>query len=286
MNKKRVLKYLGITFLITWGFFLIRAVLCNLNIIKAYSVLGYLFFCLAVLGPTVAGYICMENRSPKNYFKMLFNHKKGTYIYIVGLSILYFLSFYASTFKFKPDVPLFMFPIIFLEMFFFGGYNEELGWSSVLYPELEKKYNPPIATGITLIIWFCWHLPLFITHGDMHYGMSLITFFSFLLTMIMMKTALLRRTGSIFYCGIIHALANVFDTMIAYEANTIMVIGNILIWVVSVILWYYPKDDEDKDDKKEEEIIVEKEEVITPIVNPELNAAIEINQEKEIEELI
>ena len=116
--------------------------------------------------------------------------------------------------------------------------------------------------------------------------MSLITFFSFLLTMIMMKTALLRRTGSIFYCGIIHALANVFDTMIAYEANTIMVIGNILIWVVSVILWYYPKDDEDKDDKKEEEIIEEKEEVITPIVNPELNAAIEINQEKEIEELI
>lgn len=286
MNTKKVLKYLGITFLITWGILLIRAILCNLNIINAYDIVGYLLFGLAVLGPAVAGYLCLDNRSPKNYIKMLFNHKKGTYIYIIGFSILYFISFYASTFKFKPDMPLYIAPLIFIEMLFFGGCNEELGWSSVLYPELEKKFNPIGATGITLVIWFCWHLPLFITHGDMHYGMSMISFFLFLLTLIMMKTAILRRTGSIFYCGIIHALANVYDTMIAYEANTIMVILNIIIWVVSFILWYYPKDEENHDDKKEEEIIVEKEEVITPIVNPELSQAIEVDQSNEIEELI
>lgn len=286
MNNKKVLKYLGITFLITWGIFLIRAILCNLNIIKAYDIVGYLLFGLAVLGPTVAGYICLENRSPKRFIKMIMNHKKGTSIYIIGFSILYFLSFYASTFKFKPDMPLYIAPLIFIEMFFFGGMNEEAGWSSVLYPELEKKFNPPIATGITLVIWVCWHLPLFITHGDMHNGMSMISLVLFLFTMIMIKTALLRRTGSIFYCGIIHALANVFDTMIAYEANTVMVIGNIIIWVVSFILWYYPKDDEDIDNKKEEETEVEKEEVITPIINPELSNAIDMPQEKEIEELI
>ena len=74
--------------------------------------------------------------------------------------------------------------------------------------------------------------------------------------------------------------------MIAYEANTVMVIGNIIIWVVSFILWYYPKDDEDIEDKKEEETEVEKEEVITPIINPELSNAIDMPQEKEIEELI
>ncbi|MDO4996722.1 MAG: type II CAAX endopeptidase family protein [Bacilli bacterium] len=286
MNNKKVLKYLGITFSITWGIFILRAILCNLGIINAYDIVGYLLFGLAVLGPAVAGYLCMDNRSPKNYIKMFFNHKKGTSIYIIGFSILYFISFYASTFKFKPDMPIYIAPLIFVEMFFFGGSNEELGWSSVLYPELEKKYNPILATGITLIIWFCWHLPLFITKTDMHYGMSMVSFFLFLFTMIMMKTAILRRTESIFYCGIIHALANVYDTMIAYEANTIMVIFNIIIWVVSFILWYYPKDKENNDDKKEEEIVVEQEEVITPIVNPELSNAIDMANNNEVEELI
>ena len=72
MNSKKVFKFLSITFLITWTSFLIRAILCNTNVITAYSIVGILLYGIAVLGPAISSYICLDNRSPKSFLRMLF----------------------------------------------------------------------------------------------------------------------------------------------------------------------------------------------------------------------
>lgn len=286
MNSKKVFKFLSITFLITWTSFLIRAILCNTNVITAYSIVGILLYGIAVLGPAISSYICLDNRSPKSFLRMLFKYKKGTIKYFLILLILYASTFYISTFKLTNSYPIYLAPVVFGVMLLFGGCNEEVGWYGVLYPELEKKYKAPLATLISLVIWFIWHMPMFITKGDLHQNMSLVSFFLFLLTLALLKTALIRRTECVFYCGGIHAMANTAEAIFAYEQNTVMVISTLILWVIALILWYYPKDNEDKNDTEEKEVIKDDEQVITPIVNPELAKAVELPQEKEIEELI
>ena len=279
MNTKKVLKFLGITFLITWGALLTRAVLSNMDIITPYNIVGLLLYGIGVLGPSIATYFCLDERSPKGFLNLLFTHKKGTVKYLIILSVLHCLTFYISTFKLAEGYPIYLAPVVCLVMMFFGGCNEEVGWCGILYRELVKKFNIIVTTIISLLIWFSWHLPLFITKGDMHVDMSIVTFFLFLVNIALMKTALMIRTDSPFYCGMIHAISNTASAVFAYEQNTVMVVATVIVWIISVVLWYFPKEKDNDNNANQDQLKIETPEIPVPQQTIE-------TQQNEVEELI
>lgn len=87
-------------------------------------------------------------------------HNIWTYILVILFVLIYYVLGCAIN-GFKFGAPIFML-IVILPMMLFGGGNEEVGWRMILQPELEKKFGFHIATIFTSIIWWLWHLPIFL----------------------------------------------------------------------------------------------------------------------------
>jgi membrane protease YdiL (CAAX protease family) len=55
-----------------------------------------------------------------------------------------------------------LFLLTFLMTATLRGGMEEPGWRGFLLPELQKRFNPLVASLIIAVIWELWHIPLFI----------------------------------------------------------------------------------------------------------------------------
>ena len=66
---------------------------------------------------------------------------------------------------FAIGVPLSHFPLLYAELFFFGGsVNEEFGWSYAI-DRLQQRHSLRRAAVLLGVIWGCWHIPLFFVIG-------------------------------------------------------------------------------------------------------------------------
>ncbi|NIS67673.1 MAG: CPBP family intramembrane metalloprotease [Proteobacteria bacterium] len=60
--------------------------------------------------------------------------------------------------------PLAMAPVLLL-MFFVMAAGEEVGWMGYAYAPMEERWNASRASLILGIIWFIWHIPVYIFAG-------------------------------------------------------------------------------------------------------------------------
>lgn len=65
-------------------------------------------------------------------------------------------------------------PLFFIQLIFFGGGHEELGWRGILQPLRDKKYTYLQSNLIVGSIWGIWHLPLWFIVGESHQGFPLL----------------------------------------------------------------------------------------------------------------
>ena len=73
--------------------------------------------------------------------------------YFIGKLIYYPTS--DQIFNIKPT------RIVGILFIFFALAGEEFGWRGFLQKELQKKYNPLVATLVISAVWSAWHLPLY-----------------------------------------------------------------------------------------------------------------------------
>ena len=59
-------------------------------------------------------------------------------------------------------------PVYFLLTLIGGPLGEEFGWRGFALPNLQRKWNPTIASIILGTVWGLWHLPLFFQPGSLH----------------------------------------------------------------------------------------------------------------------
>ncbi len=64
-------------------------------------------------------------------------------------------------------------PVYFLLTIIGGPLGEEFGWRGFALPNLQRKWNPTIASIILGTVWGLWHLPLFFQPGSLHAEMGL-----------------------------------------------------------------------------------------------------------------
>ncbi|MBR4434584.1 MAG: CPBP family intramembrane metalloprotease [Clostridia bacterium] len=242
--KNKLIKYLLISFLITWVCWWGDALLVKLTSLNASDFIPMVLFTVGGFGPTIAACACLDGGfSWKKLAKLLSGYKKHSIWYMLAFSLaeitVFFLSSKGISFSFE-GAPAFMIPIILLIVFLqaavlYGG-NEELGWRGILQSLLQKKMPYIPATLIVGAIWVSWHIPLWFIEGDSHQSMS---FASFAILGIMLSfwlSAICNISGSIIFCMIIHGITNTLMGIFIPTSNIVYWIGLSILTVAAIVI--------------------------------------------------
>lgn len=240
MENKVLKKYLITTFLMSWITWGILYLLVSNNILTFSSLPGTIIFTIGSFGPTVATLMILDFKlSFKSVMNFILSHKKKTILYLLLFCILEIAILGLSSMELNPEIQLYTIPILFLLAIVFAGCNEEIGWRGILQPTLERKMSFPLATIIVGIIWSCWHLPLWFIEGSSQQSFPFPVFIIYVTFQSFWLACLYKKTKSVFYCGILHALINILMMVFVLKVNLILIVGIILVTILSIILYYY-----------------------------------------------
>lgn len=135
----------------------------------------------------------------------------------------------------RTDAPWFLL-ILALPLTIIGGGVEEVGWRGFLQPAMERRFRFPLATILVSVIWYVWHLALWLEPTSNHYGDSLIGFGIMIFIWSFIGAAIYKATESVFACMMYHAFINAIGAI--YDWNSLFDVfpGNIKINTYRVIM--------------------------------------------------
>ena len=127
----------------------------------------------------------------------------------------------------------------FIVIFFMTGGQEEFGWRGFMQKELQKKYNPLIASLVIAAVWMLWHLPL---HFNGFYPSDLffIGRITFSLQLAFLFTWFYNRSGySILTVMILHTMNNVVSKVFGSSYLPYMALFLVLIiyFIIDNKMW-------------------------------------------------
>lgn len=216
--------------MVCWG----TCLICSVNgITLADNVLLYIPYLLGGFSPTIASLIVTKSQKRlKEWLANVFDFKHNlfSYIAVIVLSVLFVLPQCLIS-GYKIGAPLYTI-VFMIPMMLLGGGLEEAGWRYILQPLLEKKYNFVVATLLTGILWWIWHLPLFFIQGVSQYGQN---FFAFGINVLGLSFALasIRKTAkSVWLCVLFHCMINSLSGIYIVNNN---IWGNVVSAVVLIV---------------------------------------------------
>jgi len=102
-----------------------------------------------------------------------------------------------------------LYPVLFLQVFFIGGGNEELGWRGFALPRLQASYSALVASLLIGVGWFAWHLPLFLIAGSTQAGDPVYYYAVAVIALSVVFTWIYNETGgSVLLTMVLHASVN------------------------------------------------------------------------------
>ena len=228
MNIKIVIKYLAITFAITYVCWWGVAILVAHTHLKYGDVLPTIIYIIGNFGPAIAALFCLDG---KNYFTRGYDYK-----------VSYELKFTTEngdnhTYTHDKLSQNLNFLVTLLGSTFVYGGEEELGWRGVLQPGLSKKMTFPLAAIVCGAIWALWHLPLWFIEGHPNQSMpfwiqaTLGIFLCFWLGIIY------ERSRCLPLCMLFHGYVNVLMSSFVLKLNFILIAGILLTTAAAIALW-------------------------------------------------
>lgn len=247
----RIQEYLLITFFISWLSWGILILLTALNITKFADPLSMVFFIIGGFGPTISAIMCIDGKiNPKKILNFIFEHKSKALIYFLLFVILECAVIMLSTSSTNPATPIYALPIVFIVSSLFGGGNEELGWRGTMQPLLErvlgqKIKNPILNFVVTVlligVVWALWHLPLWFVNGSPQQALPFFWFALDALIQSIILGSLYHRTGSVFYCMLLHGLINTLLGFFVVEINWILILGYLIVTILAILIAVLPE---------------------------------------------
>ena len=209
-----------------------------------YAAIGLIFSTPAPFLSVLILSLVRDRISVKQVLRNVFRtENKGKTALITGgfcaLALIYAVMFG------KPNgSPWYLFPLGFLIMIPFVGIAEETGWRGLLQPELEKRLPYPFSVLLTALIWFVWHLPLWLDPTSNHYHDSMIGFAITIFIWAFALAAIYKATKSVIACALYHtfidAIGAVYDWNALFDTfpGSVHVNAYRLVWLAAaVILW-------------------------------------------------
>ena len=243
---KRILQFLGFTFLISWTFMLL-AYLGDTGVLPLFFREGTK---VAVLGPLLSYFIVLklDKRNIKQEFKNMFQHKPNKWIYwfvVISPILLSFFSYLLfviiSGSRFTLGLSLQMIPLIAVIILVTGGPFEEFGWRGFLMPELRKRYGFLLTILIVGIIHGIWHIPLHFIDGTVQNAMPIWQFMAITVLITVSYGFVLEYTKDIKPMIILHWISNLSSAVFIYwqDDRGRYMIFTLTIILDAVLIYYY-----------------------------------------------
>ena len=239
MWDKRLIKYLIITFAVSWICWGTLSILIKLDFLKFSHPIATILHIMGGFGPTIATlFVFDEKVTVKSVANFIFKCKKRTLRYLLLFCFMEIFVIGLSSMQINSAIPLYLIPIVFLQVVLIYGGNEELGWRGVMQPIMESKMPFPVATLITGVVWSVWHIPLWYVDGTSQQNMSFLLFTLLGVLLSFWLATVYKRTQSVFFCSVLHGLNNTLLASFVIKVNMILVIGFIVMLICSIYLWY------------------------------------------------
>lgn len=232
-------KYLFCAFAIAWGTEFLLLAVYRLELLSGipaqilhYTLIGF----GAGMAPAYAAFI-VGKMPLKDFCKRIFlnfNCRK-TVITLIGFGAIQFAACAAQ--ETYLGYSWYMF-IPFLLLMILGGGLEEIGWSGVFQPLLEKRFNFITAALIEGIIWSVWHLPLWLVPNASQGSMNFIAFTLYCITLRITLAAAYRLTKCVWAAVLIHAWGNtILGSMFTISSLTnIPSVKTVIVYSVQILL--------------------------------------------------
>lgn len=146
--------------------------------------------------------------------------------------------------RYSPPAPLhLLFAFLLLNVFLFGGI-EEFGWRGFLQQQFQERFSVLGASLAVGILWWAWHLPLFLGHPNFTPDPGFLVFYTaFVLGVSTVLGALVNVTaGAVIPAVLMHATINV-GAILAGDGGVLdgalpisLVIGAGAWWLITAVL--------------------------------------------------
>lgn len=163
---------------------------------------------------------------------------------LIASGIVVGIAYPLGLIRLSPDhVHVLRFVLLFpLMLVFDGPLGEELGWRGLLLPQLLKTMSPIGATIIVGVIWFVWHVPLYLADGrDFH---AFPYFINVVATSFIFTWFYLKSGYSTFMAILLHATTNFSLFLVIRSFNisnttTLSYINDTVIAIVAALVLVY-----------------------------------------------
>ena len=238
MNIKTAVKYLIITFAITyacwWG---VTALVAYTDLVYG-DVLPTILYIIGNFGPAISALLCIGGRPYLRSLKeFLFSYKKhGLWIFLLFVALVT-LTVGLSSMEWNPQMKALNFMITLLGSTFIYGGEEELGWRGILQPILSKKITFPLAALACGVIWALWHLPLWFIEGHPNQSMPFWVQATLGIFLCFWLGIIYERSKCLPLCMLFHGFVNVMLSSFVLKLNWILILGIILTTAAAIVLW-------------------------------------------------
>lgn len=165
LSRRPVSSYVGVTFLFSWGAWILAAFVFSSDIARGVAAIVGSFgpavaggIMVVALGGTLRAWISemVRWRIPRRWFGIA-----------LGLPLVFAVVEAITYVLFVGSVDLTTLPIrsvlwasSFLSALLVFGGNEELGWRGFMQPRLQRSYSAFSAALVVGVVWTVWHFPL------------------------------------------------------------------------------------------------------------------------------
>jgi len=243
LNNRLLIKFLLLSFFFTyllWGSIAFANCFGYLEWGTPFSML---FYVSGTLAPTVVAFICLKQsgsiKTIKDFAKITFSFrgKPAHYLMVfMFLAVLYVPSIILN--GTNSDTAWYLWILVLVPMLLAGGL-EEPAWRYLLQPTLEKRFPFLIATAITAVIWWAWHLPLFLIDGSGQTEMSLIQYALLIFGLSLSLATIFKISRNIWLCVMFHTLINslaiYWSIATDLTASLISLVGIIVLSVIIML---------------------------------------------------
>jgi membrane protease YdiL (CAAX protease family) len=255
-NQLNFLKFIGLTFLISWLFW-VPVALTGQDVNESGLLIPYM---LGGFGPSLAGVIMLyrtqKQQVRRDFWKSLIDFKRISengylviflvfpIVFSLAIGAAYLLGIPLPKFERVSQIgsnPLMLVGIV-LTGILTGPLAEELGWRGYALDRLQSHRSDLVSSLILAPVWWAWHLPLFFMKGTTQYnwGFGSLEFWLFAAGIVPLTILLTwvynRNKKSILAAVLTHFMYNFTLGMVYPMTNNIFLLQVAFLYLAAVLI--------------------------------------------------
>lgn len=255
-NQRNFLKFVGLTFLISWLFW-VPVALAGQDVNEGGLIIPY---ALGGFGPSLAGIIMIYRTQKKegrlDFWKRVIDFKRisanGYLMILLVFPVVFSLAIGAAVLLGLPlpnferlsqigSNPVMLVGIV-LTGILTGPLAEELGWRGFALDQLQAHKSPFVSSLWLAPVWWAWHLPLFFIKGTTQYnwGIGTLEFWLFAAAIVPLTVLLTwvynHNQKSILAAVLTHFMYNFTLGMVYPLAGNILLLQVVFLVLAAVLI--------------------------------------------------